>query len=245
MSDSDLFRRPWIPRARPGRTTVLVGVLSVAVSVLTACGGSAPESDPGTGDGARGNSSAVTEVDVPGTDAPAAGGAKADVSALPSCEVVERQVGAGLETLEFATEEVHVAEHGRDSSHKTCVWLTEMPEDLRGANADTLMQAVHTGVLTMSINIGPQPLLEADAAAAGYVFHDLRAERAGGYVFAPADTDLADPLGMMGVTVTVDGVDVTWGGGTYFDGQGDQIAEMFNKDWGIEAAVTVHSLIRD
>lgn len=120
-----------------------------------------------------------------------------------------------------------------------------MYEDLRGASLDTLMEAVHTGALTMSINISPQPLSEADAAASGYLFHDLRAERAGGFVFAPEDTDLSDPLGMMGVTVTVDGVDVMWGGGTYFDGQGDKIAEMFNKDWGVDAAVTVHSLIWD
>lgn len=168
-----------------------------------------------------------------------------DASSLPSCEVIERQVGAGLETLELAKEELHIAEHAMDSTALTCVWLTEIYDDLSGADANTLMEAVHTGALTMSINVGTQPLSAEDAAATGFLFHDLRAERAGGYVFAPEDTDLSEPLGLMGVTVFVDNIDVTWGGGTYFDGQGDQIAEMFNKDWGIDAAVTVHALIWD
>lgn len=220
-------------------TLVLVGVLSVAVLGLTACGVSVPEVTDG------GQKEELSEFDTPDETIPDASASGLDGSSLPSCDVVERQVGAGLETLEFAIEDAHIAEHAMDSTHMTCMWVTEMYEDLRGADANTLMEAVHTGVVTMSINVSPQPLAAEDAAASGMFFHDLRAERVGGFVFAPEDTDLSDPLGMMGMTVSVDNIDVTWGGGTYFDGQGDQIAEMFNKDWGIDAAVTVHRLIWD
>lgn len=241
MSASNSLSWPQFSRGRTRLTTALVGVASLAVLGLTACGGNIPEADSG----AREESVELTESDTPDETAQNAVASEFDASSLPSCEVIERQVGTGLETLEFATEEIHIAEHAMDSTHMTCMWLTEMYEDLRGADANTLMEAVHTGVLTMSINVIPQPLSADDAAAAGFLFHDLRAERAGGYVFAPEDTDLSDPLGLMGMTVSVDNIDVTWGGGTYFDGQGDQIAEMFDKDWGIDAAVTVHALIWD
>ena len=236
---SNLLSWPRFSRGRTRLTTILVAALSLAVLGLTACGVSVPESD-GEARGAE-----LTEPDTPDEAVPDAGALELDGPDFPSCEVIERQVGTGLETLEFATEEVHTAEHAMDSTHKTCMWLTEMYEDLRGADANTLMEAVHTGVLTMSINVSPQPLSAEDAAAVGFLFHDLRAEQVGGFVFAPEDTNLSDPLGMMGMTVTVDNIDVTWGGGTYFDGQGDQIAEMFDNDWGIDAAVTVHRLIWD
>lgn len=233
--------QPPVSRARTRRAGI-VTALSVAVFALTACGDSAPE----TPDGPAAPQQSIevdVPVDVPVDAEPDAEAPELDDLSFPSCEVVQRQVGAGLEALELATEEEHTAEGAMDSSSKTCVWLTEMYEDLQGADANTLMEAVHTGALTMSINVAPYPLSEEDAAAAGFHFHDLRAERAGGYVFAQEDTDLTDPLGIMGVTVSVDRIDVTWGGGTYFDGQGDEIAESFNKDWGIDAAVTVHRLI--
>lgn len=247
-----LSSRPLVNRTR--RVTVRVAALSAAVLLLTACADDSPEFANEIGEQAAQVDQPVetseqdspagqdnpTDPDAADNDAPTF---DVDDPHFPSCDVIERQVGSGLETLEFAQEDVHIAEGPMDSSHLTCMWVTEMYEDLEHADANTLMEAVHTGVLTMTINIGPQPLLEEDAAAVGYVFHDLRAERAGGYVFAPEDTDLSEPLGVMGISVSVDGVDVSWGGGTYFDGQGDEIAEQFNKDWGVEAAVTVHRLI--
>lgn len=236
MSMLGFLSRPRYSTSREGRSLTAVAAASAAAMLLSACGSDAPETAGDTVTEPR----PLTEVDA---DATTEGDSQE--FDFPSCEAIERQVAGGLETLEFAGEEVHDAEHARDSSSLNCVWLTEIYDDLEGADANTLMEAVHTGGLTLAINVPPQPLLEEDAAAAGHVFHDLRAERAGGYVFAPEDTDLTDPLGMMGVTVTVEGIEVTWGGGTYFDGQGDRIAELFDKDWGIEAAVTVHRLIWD
>lgn len=242
------------PPAARARSAALAALLVV---VLAGCADSAPEparevagAGPGgtevdaaagtTDDAAPSGATPGVAGPAPETQAP-----DADELSFPNCEVVERQVGTGLEALELASEEEHAAQGPMDSSTKTCVWLTELPDDLRGADTDTLMHAAHTGVLTMSIHVAPQPLSQEDAAAANFHLHDLRAERVGGYVFAPADTDLSEPLGLMGVTVTVDRVDVTWGGGTYFDSQGDEIAESFDKDWGIDAAVTVHQLISE
>lgn len=242
-------------RQRGRRSAALAGILSLAALALTACGSADPEvedsSQHGSAEQSEHGSRGETSTGPNGPDearpdtATQGGAAEFDASALPSCEVIERQVGGGLETLEFAGEELHIAEHAMDSTSLSCVWLTEMYQDLEGADLNTLMEAVHTGALTLSINVSPQPLAAEDADMTGFLFPDLRAERVGGFVFAPKDTDLSDPLGMMGITVMVDRVDVTWGGGTYFDGQGDQIAEMFNKDWGIDAAVTVHRLIWD
>ena len=249
--------RPFATGSR--RITARVAALSAGVLLLAACTDDVPEVSGGGGNAAPDVAQSVepaeseenTEQDESAEqDDSAEGGASAHTIRredpnFPSCDVIERQVGTGLETLEFAQEEVHIAEGPMDSSHMTCMWMTEMYENLENADANTLMEAIHTGVLTMAINISPRPLAEEDAAAVGYAFHDLRAKRAGGYVFAPEDTDLSDPLGMMGITVSVDGVDVMWGGMTYFDGQGDQIAEQFDKDWGVEAGLTVHRLIWD
>lgn len=234
------------PVRRARRVGITLGILSAAVFTLTACTGDAPEV---SGGGTGSTLPEATEAAPSGTDSvgeeSAEDPASVELVDLPGCDVIERQIATGLDQLELAAEEDHTAEHAMDSSYKSCVWVTELHEDLRNADVNTLMDALHTGTLSLAINIAPDPLSQEDAAEVGFFFHDLRAEQVDGFVFAPEDTDLSEPLGMMGITISVDNIDVTWAGGTYFDGRGDQIAEMFNKDWGVDAAATVHRLIWD
>lgn len=229
------------------RRSALV-VTVVAALTLSACGGN---DNGGVAPNKPGQSAQVpapedvnddVEADA-ATQTPGGGLDTSDFDAFPfpSCELVERQVGGILTGLESGGEEFFPPQRPGDTFGKTCTWTSAVSE---GTDIADLYDQLQTGVVVLSINVPANPMSEEDAAAVGYSFPDLRAEQVGGYVFAPAETDLSQPLDLMGMVVTVDGVDVVWSAGQGFQGSESEV-EAFTKDWAIEAAATVHRLIWD
>lgn len=230
------------------RHAIISSGLLVFALALAGCSGDLPEPEEGQTESGQVEELGPEELEeLIGVDPDnmPSGSYDFETFPFPSCAEIETGFQGAVEHLVFSAEEVEPPRPGVDSFSKTCVWLTDASHRVGQGETDALWEVGEDGGgIVLTINVPPMPITKEEAEVTNYALEDERTDGIGGYVFAPASTDLSDHLGMMGITVATRGVDVTVGAGNAMYESGDSLAG-FTKDWGIDVGVAVHELIWD